>query len=127
MFLRCSSVTGAFCSLSTSALAALVTPLKVADHADLLERDGVVKRCAYWPARLRRALVFRDKGHCAICLNDISGLVSIGEEGYHVDHIVPLDLGGTNDPTNLQLLCAACNLVKGAGKANTSSFGMVYW
>jgi hypothetical protein len=108
-------------------LAELVRPLKVAEHPDLLERDGVVKRCVYWPAWLRRALMFRDKGHCALCLSDISGIVAITEEGYHVDHIVPLERGGTNDPTNLQLLCEPCNLKKAAGKARTSSFAMVYW
>ena len=32
----------------------------------------------------------------------------------HKDHIVPLALGGTNDITNIQWLCAKCNLSKGA-------------
>jgi|HubBroStandDraft_1064217.scaffolds.fasta_scaffold36144_2 hypothetical protein len=108
-------------------IAALVVPLKLAEHADLLERDGVVKRCPYWPEWLRRALIFRDKGHCAICMRDISNLVFVGEKGYHLDHIVALENGGTNDPTNVQLLCEACNLKKGGGEARTSSTCMVYW
>jgi len=33
---------------------------------------------------------------------------------YHVDHIMPLALGGCNDPSNLQLLCPPCNLTKNA-------------
>lgn len=33
---------------------------------------------------------------------------------YHLDHIVAISRGGTNDPTNLQFICDRCNLVKGA-------------
>ena len=32
----------------------------------------------------------------------------------HLDHILPLVRGGSNDKANLQWLCAACNLAKGA-------------
>jgi len=32
----------------------------------------------------------------------------------HVDHIVPLARGGSNDRENLRVLCARCNLQKGA-------------
>ena len=42
------------------------------------------------------------RGLCAACHVDIS-------EKNHVDHIMPLALGGTNDKTNLQLLCPTCN------------------
>ena len=34
------------------------------------------------------------------------------KNGYHIDHITPLSRGGNNNPTNLQLLCAHCNLSK---------------
>lgn len=33
---------------------------------------------------------------------------------FHVDHVVPLSAGGSNDRMNLQLLCPPCNLSKGA-------------
>lgn len=34
--------------------------------------------------------------------------------GYHVDHIMPLKLGGSNGPKNIQLLCPFCNMSKNA-------------
>lgn len=45
------------------------------------------------------------KEKCANCLSSIRG-------GYHVDHIVPLARGGTNDRYNIQLLCPPCNIKK---------------
>ena len=35
-------------------------------------------------------------------------------DSYHVDHIIALMNGGTNWPSNLQILCPSCNLSKGA-------------
>lgn len=45
-------------------------------------------------------------GECVYCGSDLS-------DGYHVDHIMPLVLGGSNWSSNLQCLCATCNLRKG--------------
>lgn len=42
------------------------------------------------------------------CCKDMLG------DDYHVDHIMPLALGGTNTDDNVQLLRAECNLRKGA-------------
>lgn len=36
---------------------------------------------------------------CRACLDD----------GYHIDHVMPLARGGSNWPDNLQLLCPPCN------------------
>ena len=48
---------------------------------------------------------------CVYCDVD---LILIGKGRYHVDHRMPLVLGGTNNPENLQLLCPTCNLCKNA-------------
>lgn len=52
-----------------------------------------------------RKLVLRRDGHrCRQCPST---------EHLQVDHVVPLALGGSNDPANLQALCAECNRKKG--------------
>ena len=53
------------------------------------------------------SLLASQSGKCVYCR------VSFGPK-YHVDHVVPLSAGGSNDKTNLQILCAPCNLSKGA-------------
>jgi 5-methylcytosine-specific restriction endonuclease McrA len=47
------------------------------------------------------------KGKCACCRKKLS-------DDYHMDHIMPLALGGLNEDKNIQLLCAKCNLQKHA-------------
>lgn len=47
------------------------------------------------------------KWKCAICRTGIKG-------GYHVDHIMPLALGGEHKARNVQLLCGSCNVRKNA-------------
>jgi 5-methylcytosine-specific restriction endonuclease McrA len=53
-----------------------------------------------------RILLLQRK-RCAYCRRKVSG-------GYHVDHIVPLALGGGNDPANIQVTCSDCNIRKSA-------------
>lgn len=55
--------------------------------------------------KLRVHLLRRDKYQCQVCRE------AVGISG-HVDHIVPLSQGGTNDWDNLQVLCQACHAVK---------------
>ena len=62
------------------------------DIKELFEAQG--KRCAYsW------------------CRTDLS---HNRPRSRHVDHIVPLAAGGSNDRSNLQILCRECNEAKGA-------------
>jgi hypothetical protein len=89
------------------------------DLAGLMERDGVPAR-AHIPEWVRRAVFFRDRGMCAACNTDLSGLVTVHNDK-HFDHIIPLAEGGINDVTNIQLLCGTCNLTKGKKVVGTSN------
>jgi 5-methylcytosine-specific restriction endonuclease McrA len=51
------------------------------------------------------------RGLCAGCT---AALVKTGKGKMHVDHVMPIKLGGGNGPENLQLLCPPCNLSKNA-------------
>ena len=106
-----------------------VKTLKISDHPDLLKKDGVIKRYnnlqgTKW---LLNALCHRDKEKCQICGADLSRTRTPSTGKIHIDHIVPLDLGGTNDPTNMQILCDSCNCEKSAKNSVTTSFYTNYW
>ena len=58
-----------------------------------------------WKARRVRILV-RDAYTCRAC-----GRVVFGKAA-HVDHVRPLEDGGTDDDRNLQTLCESCHGVK---------------
>lgn len=51
------------------------------------------------------AQVKRQKGKCFWCGEKVG-------DTYHVDHIVPLSRGGSNDPENLVIACPSCNCSK---------------
>lgn len=48
----------------------------------------------------------QQRWRCAACRKGIRKV-------YHIDHIIPLCLGGRHEPRNIQLLCPTCNLRKG--------------
>jgi len=50
----------------------------------------------------------------ARCANCLESLEMKGRNKYHVDHIMPLSRGGSNDKLNLQCLCPTCNMRKHA-------------
>lgn len=57
---------------------------------------------------LRLKLFESQNGICASCPADLFIV------GSHMDHIMPLAKGGLHCDSNIQLLCPACNLSKGA-------------
>ena len=58
-----------------------------------------------------RSIFEKQRGLCSNCQTK---LFKSGAKKYHVDHIMPLALGGSNWPSNLQCLCPTCNLSKNA-------------
>lgn len=56
---------------------------------------------------IKSRLLKIQKGRCACCGKPLG-------DNYHLDHIVPLALGGSNTDQNIQLLRAECNIQKGA-------------
>lgn len=61
----------------------------------------------FFTRRTIENLYVKQCGKCACC-----GVVLYGK--FEVDHIIPLSKGGSNFPTNLQLLTIKCNRSKGA-------------
>lgn len=86
-----------------------------------------IKR-VYFPKWLTDAVFYRDKGTCSNpeCRCDLSNLIRT-QNTKHIDHIVPLDMYGSNDASNFQLLCEPCNTSKGARSIASSSVNAPYW
>jgi len=55
----------------------------------------------------RLNLFLKRKGTCASCSQKIDA-----GKAWDIDHIIPLALGGTNEPKNLQILCKPCHQSK---------------
>lgn len=85
-----------------------------------LRENGRIRRVTT-PKWVKKSVYHRDKGRCVICTSDLSGVIN-KLEPQNFDHIVPLDLFGVNDPTNIQLLCKRCNSEKRNRNTNSSSF-----
>lgn len=56
---------------------------------------------------IRKRVLRRDRGLCVLC--QAQGRATQAEE---VDHIVPLEQGGTDDEANLQSVCRPCHRTK---------------
>ena len=61
-----------------------------------------------WRNEIREKLYGKQHGHCAGCSTHFE------IQHLQIDHIIALVKGGTDHPSNIQLLCGHCNTIKGA-------------
>lgn len=62
----------------------------------------------YIPSGIRRLVIARAANRCEYC-----GLSQLGQEAtFHIDHIVPVVMGGETLADNLALSCVSCSLRK---------------
>ena len=76
-------------------------------RTDIPNRTDVEPVTSY--PQIKHVLFGRQEGHC----NGCRAMFDFGD--LYLDHIVPIIMGGTNDPEHFQLLCLSCNQVKGSG------------
>lgn len=65
------------------------------------------------PKKLRFEVLKRDSFKCRYC-----GRTEADGVKLHIDHVIPISLGGRNDHENLATACADCNLGKSANMLN---------
>lgn len=59
------------------------------------------------PYYVRSAVYLRDDGRCDLCGN--GERVTLADGGWELDHMVPWSAGGSDDSTNLRVLCVRHN------------------
>ena len=65
---------------------------------------------SYIPTEIQRLVIQRAAGRCEYC-----GLSQKGQEAtFHIDHVIPVVVGGKTVAENLALACVSCSLRKAA-------------
>jgi hypothetical protein len=65
---------------------------------------------SYVPAELRQLVTQRAAGRCEYCQLSQEGQ----EATFHIDHVIPVTVGGQTVVENLALACVSCSLRKAA-------------
>lgn len=74
--------------------------------ATISAQRRALNRSGWAWSNTRKQVIRRDGGRCQLCPTDRP------TPGAVVDHIVPIVNGGTDDMSNLQLLCTPCHNAK---------------
>ncbi len=90
-----------------------------------ITKKGTLKRTNI-PQWVKDAVFHRNKGRCVFCNVDLTRMVNILTNNNY-DHIIPLDLYGSNDPCNIQLSCEHCNKSKTNKIGNTTTNYFPWW
>ena len=65
---------------------------------------------SYIPTDVRRLVIIRANSRCEYCT-----LAQVGQEAtFHIDHVIPVAVGGQTISENLALACVSCSLRKSA-------------
>lgn len=92
--------------------------------SDVIPGKSKRRNLPHW---VKRAVFYRDNGKCVMCQKDLSGLIDIEEEcEKQFNHIVPLEDGGLNDISNIQLMCSSCNQKKGTQTYTSNVYRFLY-
>lgn len=85
---------------------------KFSNCLDLVEKYDEKTSRKIFSSDKRLFILSRQKFNCELCHKPISN------SSYQIDHIIPLNKGGSNNDINLQALCYECHIFKTANLDN---------